>query len=189
MPYIFLDFDGVLNSDAFYTRNEGASKRGDVDPRAIRCLNELVRRSGGGCKIIISSNWRHETPLAELRSILTKRGFKYPKKVVGKTPDLGDSAVRGYEILEFLRKRKALKSPFVALDDNGDMDGVEDSFVRTKATVGLQKADVERALAILKRGGCTILGPQVLDGKPVKVRKKRYRSAHTRLLNLKWVFS
>ena len=152
MPgWIFLDFDGVLNSDVFYTRNKKASEIGDVDPRAVKCLNALIEKTGA--KVIISSNWRHDMSLDELREVLTKRGFKHPKKVVGKTPDLGEKAVRGYEILAFLRKRNALKAPFVVLDDNDDMDGVEDAFIRTSPKAGLSMAHVEKAVALLQRRG------------------------------------
>jgi hypothetical protein len=147
--WIFLDFDGVLNSDAYYTKSEKARTIGDVDPRAISCLNDLVSRSGA--KVVISSNWRRNMSLGELREVLVKKGFKHPNKVVAKTPDLGDDAVRGYEILAFLKRKGALKSPFVVLDDTDDMDGVEDAFVRTAPREGLQASHVEKALLILSR--------------------------------------
>lgn len=166
MAYIFLDFDGVLNSDAFYTRNSRAAKVGDVDPRAVRCLNELCRRSGA--YVVISSSWRHDTSITELRDILSKRGFMYPKKVIGKTPDFGENAIRGYEILGFLKGKRALKKPFVVLDDTEDMDGVHEYFVKTHPKIGLRMSDVEKALAVLAKGGVKV-------GKKTVAKKSRRR--------------
>jgi hypothetical protein len=175
--WIFLDFDGVLNSDAFYTRNEKASKIGDVDPRAVRCLNDLVKRSGA--RVVISSNWRHNMSLKELKEVLVERGFKYPKKVVAKTPDLGHQAIRGYEILAFLKKRRALKAPFVVLDDTMDMDGVEDCFVRTRPKEGLLPSHVEKALLILSR---------TKDGEVVKPKKSADQKKRTKKTSLLPIF-
>jgi len=145
---IFVDFDGVLNSDHFYTRSRRAAEKGELDRGCVKLLNELVARTG--CKIVIISNWRHGESVPELRKIMVDRGFEHPASVVGKTPDLGEDAVRGYEILAYIKARK-MKEPFVVLDDTDDMDGVEDCFVRTDPRKGLQKADVERAIQILRR--------------------------------------
>jgi hypothetical protein len=147
---VFVDFDGVLNSDAFYTRNARAAKEGDLDPKCVRLLNDLVVRSGA--KVVIASSWRHDHSVSELRAIMVKRGFEHAGRVIGKTPDLGEDGVRGYEILAFLKNLKMEKRPFVVLDDTDDMDGVEDCFVRTNPKVGLQRKDVEVALRILRRG-------------------------------------
>lgn len=145
---IFLDFDGVLNSDHFYTRSRRAAEKGELDRGCVRLLNDLVARTG--CKIVIISNWRHGESVPELRKIMVERGFEYPELVVGKTPDLGEDAIRGYEILAYIKSRK-VRGPFVVLDDTDDMDGVEDCFVRTDPRKGLQKADVEQAIQILRR--------------------------------------
>jgi hypothetical protein len=145
--WIFLDFDGVLNSDRFYTRAPKLAEKGDLDRKCVALLNELVDKTGA--KVVIVSNWRHGHSVSELRDILVDRGFEYPKRVVGKSPDLGEDAVRGYEILAFMKGLR-IRDPFVVLDDTDDMDGVEDRFVKTDPKVGLQRADVELAEQILR---------------------------------------
>jgi hypothetical protein len=122
---------------------------GDLDPKCVRLLNDLVARSGA--KVVIASSWRHDHSVAELREIMAKRGFEHAGRVIGKTPDLGDNGIRGYEVLAFLKGLKMEKEPFVVLDDTADMDGVEDRFVQTDPKVGLQRKDVVAALRILKR--------------------------------------
>lgn len=149
MSFVFLDIDGVLNSDLFYSRDAKARMDGDVAPECIAQLNYLLSRTRA--KVIISSNWRHHVPLKEIRQVFCARGFRYPKRIVGKTPNLGEGAVRGYEILTYLRRRKALSRPFVAIDDTPDMDGLEGSVVRTSAVTGMTRNDAERALDILSK--------------------------------------
>lgn len=146
MAHVFLDFDGVLNSDRFYTRSKSAFKRGDLDIRCVKLLNELCARTKA--KLVIISSWRHDTSIPELRQIMVERGFKYPRRVVGKTPDLGEKGVRGYEILEYIRRTK-MRGPFVVLDDTGDMDGVEEVHIKTDPKTGLSISDVVRACRIL----------------------------------------
>lgn len=146
--WVFLDFDGVLNSDRFYTRSKRASEKGELDRECVRLLNEICKRTGA--KVVVISSWRHDTSIPELREILETRGFEYAERVVGKTPDLGDDSVRGYEILAYLKKTKS-KGPFVVLDDTDDMDGVEDRHVKTNPKTGLVRKDVEQAVAILGR--------------------------------------
>ena len=145
--WIFLDFDGVLNSDAYYTKSKRAAKYGDIDPTLVARLNKLCEKTGA--KVIISSSWRHDTSIQELRDILSNKGFAYPKRVIARTPDLGKEAVRGYEILAHIEKTK-MQGSFVILDDTPDMDGVEDCYVRTNPKTGMTMADVKKAITMLQ---------------------------------------
>ena len=62
--YIFLDIDGVLNSNQWYKhlddtyttgqRNKMTFNQYNIDPRAVGLLNQLT-----GCEIVISSSWRY----------------------------------------------------------------------------------------------------------------------------------
>ena len=54
-PIIFLDIDGVLNSQLYAERmtREHGSGYYDLDPHAIELLNELA-----DCDFVLSSSWR-----------------------------------------------------------------------------------------------------------------------------------
>ena len=71
MKIAFLDFDGVLNSLAFLRRDPGPLDR--LDPTALVLLNVLVQRSGAD--VVISSSWRLQRSLDELRRLLKQLGF------------------------------------------------------------------------------------------------------------------
>ena len=49
---LFLDIDGVVNSDDWYNKTRGRS--GDFDPEAIALLNQL---KDIGVEVVISSSW------------------------------------------------------------------------------------------------------------------------------------
>lgn len=60
MKVIFLDIDGVLNSNDWYvkTRGVGGYNGGDIDPECIELINDLIDATGA--KIIMSSSWRSD---------------------------------------------------------------------------------------------------------------------------------
>lgn len=111
MRVIFLDVDGVLNSErhcrALEDRHrqlghtEPASPKRDttcdcfklynqIDREAVARLNRLVAETGA--KIVISSSWRKLFDPPELHRILSEHGLV--AEIVGETPDASDEAVR-----------------------------------------------------------------------------------------------
>jgi histidinol phosphatase-like enzyme len=55
MKIIFLDFDGVLNSQEFLKSHQGGFGMTQVDPRAAARLEKLVKATSA--QIVISSSW------------------------------------------------------------------------------------------------------------------------------------
>ena len=96
---------------------------------------------------MISSVWRIRFTVAELRGILVKAGFKFPGRVIGKTPR-GDRQ-RGFEIKEWLDHFRLGVEAFVILDDDSDMEPFMDKLIQTDSDEGLTMEDVEKALKIL----------------------------------------
>lgn len=171
MKVIFLDIDGVLNSHEYWKR-EGSATSGafeytsikrwvaDIDPRAVKRLNRLIRKTGA--KVVLSTSWRQGAPpeffkgntLEFLQEVLEMRGFR--GKIIGETPYL-PGRPRSDEIrtwagnykLELQERREDELETFVVLDDDADAD-IEGHFVRTSAEVGLTDADVVAAKAILE---------------------------------------
>lgn len=166
MKVVFLDFDGVLNSHEYNLEQtkgaggfvwSGTGAEG-IDPNAVALLDDLVESEDAS--IVISSTWRLMWPLCELRHILGQRGLTDPKRVIGKTTDLGGGKPRGLEVqgwLDMERERRVIiptrepVSSFVILDDNDEFSGpLHDHYVETDPRVGLTPADVERARKILR---------------------------------------
>jgi Swiss Army Knife RNA repair-like protein len=152
--YIFLDFDGVLNSGRYLMANEEqrrrhVNRRLVFDPAAMELLNTLVMRHPA--EIVISSDWRKAANYDVLAARMTRDGFRYPEKVVGQTPNYG-RAPRGQEIHAWLMARNVRGKPFVVLDDRTDMDQVDSHLINTDPLDGLTKADVNKASIVLDQG-------------------------------------
>jgi hypothetical protein len=82
MKVIFLDFDGVLNSENWYRRrmdliNEGKYERNypssEFDPESIKELNRIISETDA--KVVISSTWRIGKRVIDLQNMLNEVGF------------------------------------------------------------------------------------------------------------------
>lgn len=83
MKVIFLDIDGVLNSDAYMKKQLDNSSEGiksEIDPATLILLKKAVDTTGA--KIILSSSWRIIRKYNELEKFLMKFGIS----LSGKTP-------------------------------------------------------------------------------------------------------
>ena len=130
---IFLDFDGVLNSQLYYKSGRHSARpiafENDIDPDSVALLNQLVKATEA--KVVVSSSWRHGRTVEQLQAILDHNGFV--GEVIGKTKDLrcgedGQYVMRGNEIYAWMRENKAIvgdSSPdahnYIILDDDSDM--------------------------------------------------------------------
>ena len=133
--YIFLDIDGVTNSQLWFEKllkhKKTYNNRLDrfvkkyLDPDAIKLLNTLVENTNA--KVVISSSHRVSYELKELQEAFKIVGFT--GEIIGKTPKLyfvGEngynySVSRGEEIMAWLRINNAENSPYIIFDDDSDM--------------------------------------------------------------------
>ena len=161
LKLLFLDIDGVLNS-ARYAREQALTGRSkpqnrflqrtasEIDPAAVACLNEIVRRSGA--RIVITSSWRLRHSLKHISRCLRKRGYDGPP-LLGSTP-IVPGMTRGYEVAKWFYQTLPLsliREPFVILDD-GVVDHekrLAKHLVQTSYEEGLTAAHVPLALALL----------------------------------------
>jgi histidinol phosphatase-like enzyme len=142
MNLIFLDVDGVLNS---------AKDKFSIELKSKSHMHHLKRVVvEGNASVVISSSWRMSGSLYE--TLVTK--LKNRKiQVIGKTPICGK---RGAEIKIWLSLAKKCYMDidnFVILDDEvHDIQETEliNHLVKTDMTIGLQKEDADKAIAILK---------------------------------------
>jgi len=160
---IFLDIDGVLNSDV-YTESElykqATAGMSDakimlvahhlhLDPDALNLLNDLVARSGA--EVVLSSTWRIKYSPEEVTEMLKGRGGNFV--VTASTPNLqrrmSEYFTRGQEIAAYLNSLKERPEAFVILDDRDDMEKLKNNLVLTNPKYGITISDVDKALKIL----------------------------------------
>lgn len=118
---IFLDIDGVLNSDIWYESIKGKVKfekeHSHFDPKAVNMLNDLCKKTNS--KVVISSTWRIGKTIEELQQLLNEVGGNF--EIIGKTGRCC-SGIRGVEIRNWLNDNSELPiSNYVILDDDSDM--------------------------------------------------------------------
>ena len=113
---LFLDVDGVLNSEnSWQTTCEGEGGE-RLDPTMCKLLIGLV--AAVGCKICVSSAWRHchyEPLIARLLAYGLPEGV-----IIGKTPN-SSTGYRGTEISAWLEEQQPEVTSYVILDDSDDM--------------------------------------------------------------------
>jgi len=162
---VFLDIDGVLNSQAhFRMRNAGRESRGEplvvdmsqwkieaIDPVAVRRLNRLHEATG--CVYVLSSTWRILESLDDMQALLEHHGFT--GRLIDKTThdDLGDHTnQRGLQCAEWLSRHPEVTG-FVCIDDDSDFANMRGFLVRTRNATGLLDEHVD--LAIQRLGGAS----------------------------------
>lgn len=149
MKVIFLDFDGVLNTDRYVKR---AGHFGVViDPERMVFLRRIVDMTGA--KIVLSTSWREHwendaAALNETGREINRIFAENSLYVWDKTPRC--SINREDEIKAWLDNAENIES-FVVIDDMFlAADFLEGHFVRTSQfRDGLNEEDVQRAICIL----------------------------------------
>lgn len=152
MNIIFLDVDGVLNSEAklirLYNETHDMSLFNPMpfDEICLENLNILVRETNS--KIVVTSTWRH-TPELKERLIKALEDFNLDKEIIGYTPHIQD-ATRGAEINGFLSKIN-YKPHFIILDDNDDMENLLPYLIKIDSRVGLTDQNIEEGVLKLPK--------------------------------------
>lgn len=171
MRVVFLDIDGVLNTDKNYRDWRAAIKADGTSPedmlsphtkllfekRCVDVLNTITDVTKA--HIVVSSSWRkiYEDPrrpelhFSDLVALLKEVDVAAP--ILGKTPaDLprkfSELIPRGREIQAWLARNQDVDK-FVILDDEEDMIHLKNRYVQTDARVGLSSKDAERAIKLL----------------------------------------
>ena len=149
MKIIFLDIDGVLNSD-IYDRQRGYSDS-NIDATRLPLLKRLIDETGA--KTVLSSSWREHWSKEEDKMTAVGREIADTLRSGGielydKTPVMSS---RGEEISHWLSQHPETEG-FVILDDNiFGWGGLSDNVVRTSKSIGrgLEENHIEDALRIL----------------------------------------
>ena len=173
---IFLDIDGVLNSNDWYVRRKDHYEMDAVenqypfyefDPEAINRLNAIIELTNA--KVVVSSSWRHGRSVEELQMILDTVGFV--GEVIDKTVHFGGidgyTIPRGCEIEHWLEKKgfqrinwsiekqqmyidKSQVKNYIILDDDSDMLYTQkEHFIHTSWKSGLTDELMHKSIEIL----------------------------------------
>ncbi|MFO0553328.1 MAG: HAD domain-containing protein [Polyangiaceae bacterium] len=154
MRILFLDIDGVLNSDAWFRSKRNKTATNELDVAAVKRLDAIVERTGA--KVVISSTWRTGLTREELAAILSKYGFR--GEVVDMTPVLragegrnaAGSPTRGDEIQAWLEAQPSPPISYVILDDQTDLGALSVRQVFTTYDHGLLDEHIEQAVLFLE---------------------------------------
>ncbi len=141
MKIIFLDIDGVINPwSGGGERHERIGRFGKV---AVESLN-LILEAVPEVSIVISSTWRLDRTLPEMKEIFSESGIN-PDRLVDVTPDLRryegnirHDPGRNEEIQAWLDQHPEVEK-FAVIDDVDyeQMEGLEEHFFQTVFEVGL----------------------------------------------------
>lgn len=171
--YLFLDFDGVLNTMEYQTALQwkGEPRKDEYgslfDPEAVENLNLIILNTNA--KIVISSSWRLDG-IRRMREMWAAR--ELPGKVFGVTPKLSEVhfnslqddrnsisvipyGTRGLEINEWLRINPNLYQQnmgysYAIIDDFDDFISSQMSHVvLTEPETGLTKELAVKAIELL----------------------------------------
>lgn len=131
---LFLDFDGVLNNNNFFIKRKDSSFK-DIDFENVVNLKKLMEKVPE-LEIVISSTWRIGTPIEELRIILSEFGI-IKERIIGVTPQIHLSRIRGFEIEKWLYDNIEKEAKIAILDDDRDMAHLIKYLFQTDSTIGL----------------------------------------------------
>lgn len=160
--YVFLDIDGVLNSEEYFgstdyeyptSSNASGNIEAGIAPLSRHLVERLNKLAQEDVIFILSSTWRRFYTLEEVQAMLDDRGFT--GKLTGQTPKL--NGTRGSEIRLWIESQLGIEMrlgqlawpTFVILDDTSDMEGLRGRLVQTNNRFGLQESHITLALSLL----------------------------------------
>lgn len=150
---IFLDIDGVLNSDNWTRRyfrenfHYIAEIDQDLDPRTLNIIDTLVDKTKG--EIVLISSWRFDLENTKRRLNFSglKSKINYSLPIFPLESESGWS--RGKLIFEFLKKNKCER--YIILDDTDDelSNHGKERFIKIDPVTGITETDMNKAIKLL----------------------------------------
>ncbi len=146
MKIVFLDIDGVLNSEVYYKSVNTKVKDWDrFKPEAVRLLKQLLDETNA--KIVIISSWRFGAKELLIKE-LTKSGLKRYLHKNWKTPMLYGGE-RGKEIRLWIDNNSGIENYVIFDDAEMMLEEQLPNFIRTNISDGLEMEHYIRAREIL----------------------------------------
>lgn len=150
MKVIFLDIDGVLNSELWALEMSAKKvyvfRDNILEERALKILQHIVQDSGA--QLVLSSTWRITPKQYEDADQWLR---KYGMHLIDYTRFFcPEDTCRGDEIAAWLREHPDVEQ-FVIIDDDCDMRGLTSHLVQTHFRTGLQEEHYDQAMKILMK--------------------------------------
>lgn len=149
-PVIFLDFDGVLNTEQYQAQLaiDGKPTKDAwgplFDPRAVANLRKILEATDAA--IVISSSWRWMFRLGSLRMMWEVR--ELPGEIIDTIPCGAQYISRGEDIECWFNRNG--RPDYVIIDDLDDFfPSQHDRYIETNPIVGITEADAKKAIEIL----------------------------------------
>lgn len=165
---LFLDFDGVLNTEKYQEKLRSSGKKGWdgfgplFDPEAVENL-KMVLDAVPGVLLVIISSWKLEG-LARMRALWKTRNL--PSTIHSVTPDYAPDllnidlenfdnfamlAGKGNEIKQWLTMNAPDGCAYAILDDVPDfLPEQKERFICIDPRVGITMGDAMKAISLLK---------------------------------------
>lgn len=157
--YLFLDIDGVLNSERTVHAHQRLIHAGRVkhdmllgkgfDPLWDATAVGMLKASQFdiGFKIVISSTWRILMSLDAFHTIFDFYGWDTRDIIIDKTDR--EEGKRGMQVDRWLKQYGQPEDKYCILDDDDDMlPTQQESFVKVSYREGLSFSDIERLYTI-----------------------------------------
>lgn len=150
MKVLFLDIDGVVNSEEYFKKRSKGEHPTDIDNYMALLVYRITEATG--CKIVLSSSWRGYAPgEAEIeRMIGIKLHDRTPRgRARRNQADQLEHVERGEEIKQWLDAHPEV-TRYAILDDDSDMlDEQLPNFFKTEWKVGITDEIAARVIAHL----------------------------------------
>ena len=151
MKVIFLDIDGVLNTESYREDPKVDYFEEPISEAHMSWLEHFVKETDA--EIVLSSTWREYWDCGDTQSdrfgeYINNLFEKYGLKIFDKTPMLKD---RDAEISEWIKNHYDKVENYVILDDF-DFEWSENNakcLVKTMDNIGLDEKTTEKAIRIL----------------------------------------
>ena len=152
---IFLDFDGVLNTEYYQGLLQFQGKQWQdqygafFDPRAVRQLKRVIDTTGAD--IVVESSWKY-LGLEAMQVLWRVRNL--PGRVIDITPSLTGNASKGEEIASWLSEYATPDARYVIIDaEYVVLDSQIPYLIWTNPYEGLTEEQADRAMLILNSLG------------------------------------
>lgn len=152
---IFLDFDGVLNTEYYQSLLQFQGEQWQdqygafFDPRAVRQLKRIIDTTDAD--IVVESSWKY-LGLEAMQELWRVRNL--PGRVIDITPSLTGNVSKGEEIAAWLSEYAMLDARYVIIDDEYVvLDAQIPFFIWTNPYEGLTEEQADRAMLILNSLG------------------------------------
>lgn len=161
MNVIFLDIDGVLNSDLYFKSIKGKriETENEIDESRLPLLQKIVKENNA--KVVLSSTWRDfedtdSVPAQNMWDYLVKTLKKYDIEIMSKTPII--EQIRPLEIRTWIENQHNKENiHWISIEDNWSEEmyeeyGIGGHLIETKFfTLDEKKAALQESHVTLAR--------------------------------------